>query len=252
MDSNLLSNKVAVISGASRGIGRDIALRFAKEGASLVLICLKNETRLNEVSKEARAIGAKTLNLIGDVSDIEFCKTVLEKTTTEFGGADILVNCAGIITRTPFEELSVEDWHRVINVNLHGTFHLSRMFLPGMRTQNYGKVINVTSQMAFLPHPGASPSYEVSKAGITALTRHLSLQYAKYKVCINAIAPGSIDTDLPKTMSQEARSKLENSIPMRRLGGTGEVGDCALFLASSMSDYVTGTTLHVNGGSLML
>ena len=126
------------------------------------------------------------------------------------------------------------------------------MFLPTMRMQMYGKVINVTSQMAFLPHPGASPSYEVSKAAISALTRHLSLQYAKYNVCINSIAPGSIDTDLPKSMSQEARSKLEHAIPMRRLGDTEEVGDCALFLASSMSDYITGTTLHINGGSLML
>jgi len=252
MNTNLLSNKIAVISGASRGIGRNIALRFAKEGACLVLICLKNEIYLNEVRREAEAMGAKTLCVIGDVSDSEFCELILKKTISKFGRVDILVNCAGIITRAPFEDLSLDDWHRVINVNLHGTFHLSRMFLPIMRTQNYGKVINVTSQMAFLPHPSASPSYEVSKAAITALTRHLSLQYAKYKVCINAIAPGSIDTDLPKSMSQEARAKLENAIPMRRLGSTEEVGDCALFLASSMSDYVTGTTLHVNGGALML
>ena len=252
MGSNLLSHKIAVISGASRGIGRGIALRFAEEGASLVLICLKNEHRLKEVSKEAQSLGVRTLSIIGDVSDLSFCESVLERTISEFGRADVLVNCAGIITRTPFEDLSLVDWHRVIDVNLHGTFHLCRMFLPTMRMQMYGKVINVTSQMAFLPHPGASPSYEVSKAAISALTRHLSLQYAKYNVCINSIAPGSIDTDLPKSMSQEARSKLEHAIPMRRLGDTEEVGDCALFLASSMSDYITGTTLHINGGSLML
>lgn len=252
MNINLLSNKIAVISGASRGIGRDIALRFAKEGASLVLICLKNEDRLDEVRQEVEAMGAKTLSIIGDVSDVKFCELVLEQTVAEFGGADILVNCAGIITRAPFEDLNLDDWHRVIDVNLHGTFYLCRMFLPHMRSKMHGKVINVTSQMAFLPHPGASPSYEVSKAAITALTRHLSFQYAKYNVCINAIAPGSINTDLPKSMTPEARAKLENAIPMRRLGSTEEVGDCALFLASSMSDYVTGTTLHVNGGSLML
>jgi 3-oxoacyl-[acyl-carrier protein] reductase len=252
MNTKLLKNKIAVISGASRGIGKGIALRFAKEGASLVLICFKNEALLNQVSKEAREIGAKTLIIIGDISNVTFCESVLEKTMSEFGSVDILVNCAGIITRTPFEEMSLVDWNRVIDVNLHGTFNLCRMFLPSMRIQKHGKVINVTSQMAFLPHPGASPSYEVSKAAITALTRHLSLQYAKYNVCINAIAPGSIDTDLPKSMPQEARSKIENSIPMLRLGDTEEVGDCALFLASSMSGYITGTTLHINGGSLML
>jgi len=252
MISNLLTNKIAVISGASRGIGKGIALRFAKEGASLVLICLKNKESLNEVSKEAMAMGAKTLNIIGDVSDVSFCESVLEKTISEFDRVDILVNCAGIITRAPFEDMSLVDWHKVINVNLHGTFNLCRMFLPIMRKQNNGKVINVTSQMAFLPHPGASPSYEVSKAAITALTRHLSFQYAKYNVCINAIAPGSIDTDLPKSMSEEARAKLKSAIPMKRLVETEEVGDSALFLASSMSGYVTGTTLHINGGSLML
>lgn len=252
MNINLLSNKIAVISGASRGIGRDIALRFAKEGASLVLICLKNEDRLDEVRQEVEAMGAKTLSIIGDVSDVKFCELVLKQTVAEFGGVDILVNCAGIITRAPFEDLNLDDWHRVIDVNLHGTFYLCRMFLPHMRSKMRGKVINVTSQMAFLPHPGASPSYEVSKAAITALTRHLSFQYAKYNVYINAIAPGSIDTDLPKSMTPEARAKLENAIPMKRLGSTEEVGDCALFLASSLSDYVTGTTLHVNGGSLML
>ena len=105
--------------------------------------------------------------------------------------------------------------------------------------------------MAHIPHPSASPSYEVSKAGLTALTRHLAYHYAPYNICINAIAPGSIDTDMPKSMSQEARRRLKNGVPMKRLGDPAEVGECAVFLASAMSNYVTGTTLHVNGGSLM-
>ena len=106
--------------------------------------------------------------------------------------------------------------------------------------------------MAHTPHPSASPSYEVSKSGLTALTRHIALKYAKYNVCVNNIAPGSIDTDLPKSMSNEARQRLKNAVPMLRLGDTEEVADCALFLASNMSSYITGSTIHVNGGSLML
>ena len=121
-----------------------------------------------------------------------------------------------------------------------------------MRRKKYGKIINLTSQMAYTPHPSASPSYEVSKSGMTALTRHLALKYAKYNICVNNIAPGSIDTDLPKSMSNEARQRLKDAIPMQRLGDVEEVADCALFLASKMSSYITGNTIHVNGGSLIL
>ena len=252
MKDKMLKNKISVITGASRGIGRDIALCYAREGASLMLICIEDEERLEEVKREAEKIGAKSVSMIGDISKIEFCETVHEETIRQFGSADILVNCAGTITRSLFEEITLEEWHRVIDVNLHGAFYMCRMFLPGMRQQEYGKVINVTSQMAHIPHPSASPSYEVSKAGLAALTRHLALQYARFNVCVNAIAPGSINTDLPKSMTPEARQRLKNGVPMRRLGEPKEVGECALFLASKMSNYITGTTLHVNGGSLML
>ena len=252
MHTKLLADKIAVISGASRGIGREIALCFAREGASLVLICLENESRLAEVHRQIEEIGSTAVSIAGDVSDIEFCESVFAETMRKYGRADILVNSAGTITRAPVEDMTLDEWHRVINVNLHGSFYLCRMFLPVMRKQQSGKVINLTSQMAHTTHPSASPSYEVSKAALTALTRHLAFQYAKYNVCVNAIAPGSIDTDMPKSMSHEARERLKNGVPMTRLGEPQEVGECALFLASEMSDYVTGTTLHVNGGSLMM
>jgi 3-oxoacyl-[acyl-carrier protein] reductase len=252
MEENLLNNKISVITGASRGIGRDIALCYAREGASLMLICLEDEDRMNEVHSEIEKLGAKSVSMIGDVSEIEFCEDVFRETKRKFGNADILVNCAGTITRSLVEEMTLEEWHRVIDVNLHGAFYMCRMFLPGMREKNYGKVINITSQMAHIPHPSASPSYEVSKAGLTALTKHLALQYAKYNVCVNAVAPGSIDTDMPKSMSKEGRQRLKNAVPLKRLGKTEELAEAALFLASNMSNYITGTTLHVNGGSLML
>lgn len=252
MRNRLLADRIAVVTGASRGIGRAIALCLASEGASLVVICLKNNEQLAEVHRQVEQMGSKCVSMVGDVSDIRFCESVRDEAMRKYGRVDVLVNCAGIIARTAMEEMTNDEWHRVINVNLHGSFHMCRMFLPGMRQQRYGKVITLTSQMAHMPHPSASPSYEVSKAALTALTRHLANQYARYNVCVNAIAPGSIDTDMPKSMSEEARERLKSAVPMKRLGEPHEVGMCAVFLASEMSDYLTGTTLHVNGGSLMV
>lgn len=246
----LLQDKIAIVTGGSQGMGKAIALKYASNGAGLVLVAL-DDNRLGPASAEIRATGAKVLVIPGDVAKPELSDCIVRATLAEFHRIDILVNCAGIITRTPVETLSLEDWFRVIDVNLHGSFHLSRAVLPAMCAQKQGKIMNITSQMARLPHPGASPSYEVSKAGLTALTRHLAYRYAKDGICVNAIAPGSIDTDLPKSMSEEFREKLKRSIPMGRLGEPNEVADLALFLASSMSNYITGSTLDINGGSLM-
>jgi 3-oxoacyl-[acyl-carrier protein] reductase len=248
----LLKNKIAIITGASRGIGKSIALAFARNGASLVITCLQNEKALDAVQKEAESLGAKVLSLVGDVASNGFCDEVVSQTIKTFGTVDILVNCAGTITRSVTEKTSNEEWHRVIDVNLHSALYLSRNVLPIMRENECGKIINLTSQMAHTPHPSASPSYEVSKSGMTALTRHLALEYAKFNICVNNIAPGSIDTDLPKSMSKEQRQKLKDAVPMRRLGNVEEVAECALFLASDMSSYITGSTIHVNGGSLII
>ena len=252
MKEKILYNKVAVITGASRGIGRDIALSLAREGASLILVCLENLEKLNDVCEEIKQLASKSVAFIGDVSKPEFCESIFNEAMNQFGHVDILVNCAGTISRVKMEEMALEEWHRIIDVNLHGAFYMCRMFLPGMCEQRNGKIINITSQMAHIPHPSASPSYEVSKAALAALTRHLAFHYAKYNVCVNSIAPGSIDTDMPKSMSKEARKRLKNAVPMQRLGEPREVGECALFLASEKSNYITGATIHVNGGSLII
>ena len=247
----MLKKKVAIITGGSRGIGRAIAHKFAQNGALLVLVADESVAALEQAAAEVRKMGAEVRTVLGDIAKPELSKEILRCTLKEFGTVDILVNCAGIITRTPVASLTLEEWHRVIDVNLHGTFYMSQAVLSVLSAQKRGKIINITSQMARRPHPSASPSYEVSKAGIAALTRHLAYHYAKYNICVNAIAPGSIDTDLPKSMSPEARQKLKEAIPLLRLGEPDEVADCALFLASSMSDYITGATMDINGGSLM-
>lgn len=248
----MLENKIAIITGASRGIGKSIALTFANNGASLVITCLQDKESLDSVKIEAESLGVKVLSLVGDIASSDFCNDIVFQTIKTFGSVDILVNCAGTITRSITEEMTSREWNRVIDVNLNSAMYLSKAVLPIMRKKNYGKIVNLTSQMAHTPHPSASPSYEVSKSGVTALTRHLALEYAKFNICVNNIAPGSIDTDLPKSMSSDQRRKLKNAVPMQRLGDVDEVADCALFLASDMSSYVTGSTIHINGGSLIL
>lgn len=247
----MLKGKAAVITGGSRGIGRAIAHVFASQGASVVLVADEDRAGLDQVAAEVTTIGAKVLVLPGDVADPEVSKKTAQIAKDAFGSVDILVNGAGIITRIPVESLLLKDWNRVLDVNLHGTFHMCRAVLPFMRAQGHGKVINISSQMARLPHPNASPSYEVSKAGQIALTRHLAYHYARHNICVNAIAPGSIDTRMADTLDPAARQKLRQGIPLGRLGRPEEVADCALFLASSLSDYITGATIDINGGSWM-
>lgn len=246
----MLKNKVAIITGGSRGIGNAIARKFAENGASLLLVAL-HKGRLLQAQKEISKIGVHVEIIYGDIAEPSLSQFIVKKTLKLFGTIDILVNCAGIITRTPFANLSPKEWHRVIHVNLDGIFYLSQAVLPVLCEKKYGRIINMSSQMARLPHPNASPSYEVSKAGITALTRHLAHHYAKYNICVNAIAPGTIDTDLLKSMPPEAIKRFKKAIPFQRLGQPREVADLALFLASDQSSYVTGATFNISGGSLM-
>ena len=245
-----LDQRVAIITGASRGIGRAIASVFAREGATLALGAL-HEDRLQLACDEFRSSGARVMAFPGDVAEEGFPQRLVEQVLATHGRIDILVNCAGILTRTPTEQLTMAEWRRVIDVNLHGGFAFSQAVLPTMRRQGSGKILIMTSQMAWMPHPNASPSYEVSKAGLTALTRHLALHYAKHGIQVNAIAPGSIDTEMAATMTQEVRAKMKEAIPLKRLGLPAEVGELALFLASEDSNYITGTTMHINGGSCM-
>ncbi len=246
----MLGNRVAVITGGSRGLGKAIAEKFAQNGASLFLVAL-HEEKLTQTQKEIQNTGAKVDILFADIADPATSETIVKNTLNRFGTIDILVNCAGVITRTLTEELPLADWQRVIDVNLNGTFYLSQAVLPVLRGKKSGKIINISSQMARIPHPSASPSYEVTKAGMEALTRHFAYHYAKYNICVNSIAPGSIDTDLPKSMSADARQKLKDMVPLNRLGEPEEVGEAALFLASDKSNYITGARMTISGGSLM-
>ena len=246
----LLANKIAIITGASRGIGRAIALTFARNGASLVINGTKREL-LQDLAGEIRHLGRECLVQAGDVSDPDTAQKLAEDAIRAFGRIDILVNNAGVMMRSSTLETEVEDWQRILNVNLSGTFYCCKAVLPYMIKQKYGKIVNISSTRGKAPHPNASPAYGASKAGIIYLTRHLALEMAKYNICVNAVCPGPIETEMVSTWDDEYRAQVISKIPLGRLGTPEEVANVVLFLASDMSSFITGEAINVNGGSYM-
>lgn len=246
----LLEDKIAIITGATRGIGREIALTLAENGANLV-INGNNEDLLNLVKEEVQNIGRKCLVYIGDISKPTTTKELCEMAIKEFGKIDILVNNAGINTRTPTLELSIEEWQRVIDINLNGTFYACKCVLPYMIENGYGKIINISSTASKTAHANASPSYGASKAGVNYITQHLALEMSKYNIYVNAVCPGPIETEMTKQWSEEYRIQKLSKIPLGRIGKPKNVADTVLFLASNMSDFITGESINVNGGTYM-
>lgn len=246
----LLSGKVAIVSGATRGIGKSIACTLAKEGASLI-INGTNKNLINEVKQEIKDNGGKCISVIGDISDPMTSKEITKAALENYGTIDILVNNAGVISRTSLEEMSMEEWDRTLDINLKGMLYLCLEVLPHMKEKKEGKIVNIASSAAKKAHPNASPSYGVSKAGMVYLTRHLALEMSKYGIHVNAICPGPIESDMSDQWTDEYREKVVAKIPLGRIGHPDEVAQVALFLASSMSDFICGEAININGGSFM-
>lgn len=246
----LLGGQTAIITGASRGIGRAIALAFAEQGASLVI----NGTRqdlLCEVAEEVEKRGQRCLVVAGDISDPAISRSLVLAAVENFKRVEILVNNAGIIKRAPTEQMPLEDWHRVLDINLSGTLYGCLAVLPYMKAQRYGKIVNMSSSAGKTPHRNASPSYGASKAGILSLTRHLALEMAPYGIYVNAVCPGPIETDLSREWTEDYRKQLLSRIPLGRIGSPEEVAQAVLFLSSRMSDFITGESININGGMFM-
>ncbi|ASR49280.1 3-oxoacyl-ACP reductase [Paenibacillus kribbensis] len=246
----LLEGRIAVVTGASRGIGRSIALTLAEQGASLVINGTREDLLL-DLAAEVNALGQTCVICTGDVSDQETAHKVAHTAIEHFGCIDILVNNAGINMRTSTLEMDTKDWQKVLDVNLNGTLYLCMAVLPHMIEKNYGKIVNVTSTTAKTPHRNAAPSYGASKAGVNYLTQHLALEMAKHNIYVNAVCPGPIDTDMSKQWTQEYRQQAIARIPLGKLGTPENVADTVLFLASKMSDFITGESINMNGGTYM-
>jgi 3-oxoacyl-[acyl-carrier protein] reductase len=246
----LLQGKIAIVTGASRGIGSTIALTLAQHGASLVLNG-NSEDLLNQLAVEIEARGQKCAIQPGDVANPETATGIAQTAISSFGRIDVLVNNAGINMRSSSLEMKLEDWQRVMDVNLNGTLHFCMAVLPQMIKQQSGKIVNISSTVAKTPHKNAAPSYGASKAGVNYLTQHLALEMAKHGICVNAICPGPIETDMSGQWSEEYRQQVLLKIPLGRLGTPENVADGVLFLASKMSDFITGETININGGTYM-
>lgn len=247
---NLLANQVAVITGASRGIGREIALRYAGEGAHVV-INGNNIKHLTEVQTRITGMGRICKIVDGDIAEPKTSEQLVDCALTKFGRVDILVNNAGINDRQRTLEMTLDDWQKVMDVNLNGTFYACKAVLSVMKNQNSGCIVNITSANGKTPHPNAAPSYGASKAAVTYLTRHFALEFGVYNIRVNALQCGPIESDMTRQWDPDYRSAMLENIPLKRLGLPQDAANGALFLASPMSAFITGTSLNMSGGKLM-
>lgn len=250
MNSDSFKDKIVLITGGGQGIGKGMALAFAKAGASLAIIG-RDPAALEETQKEIRSFGAECHYFQGDISDEKACREIVGKVVNIYGRIDVLINNAGIMKRTGTLETSNDDWRSVIDVNLNGVFYLSKLVLAGMRERQAGNIINITSANGVTPHPNASPSYGASKAAVTYLTRHFAMEFAGDGIRVNAIQCGPIESKMTDQWSDDYHQKSLEKIPLARLGTAQDVASAALFLASEEAAFITGTSLNLSGGKLM-
>lgn len=245
-----LKGKVAIITGGARGIGKAIALKFAYEGASIVLVDVL-EDELYGSTREIKDIGSEVLVIKADVSIISELEKIVSNAIKLFNKIDILVNNAGIFSHSSLEELTEERWHRVIDVNLKSALFLSKYVAIYMKKQGGGKIINIASTAGITGGYYAGIDYSISKAGIITLTKALARRLAKYNIKVNAIAPGIIDSPMTRSWPKEVIEDLVKKIPLGRLGKPEDVANVAAFLASDEADYITGQVIIVDGGLLL-
>ena len=245
-----LKNKVAIVTGSRRGIGKAIALALAKAGANIVVSDI-NLDDCNKLVEEIKAINGNALAVKTDVSNPEDVSQMINLTTEKFGKVNILINNAGIYMQKSFTDVTEQDFDRTLDINLKGVFLCSKAVVPEMIKQGKGKIINIASiagQVGF----ANSSAYCASKGAIINITRELALELAQYKINVNAIGPGVIETDMTKDLLEDKATKetLLANIPLSRIGKPEDIANAALFLASDNSDYITGITLFVDGGWL--
>ena len=246
-----LEGRIAVITGAASGIGRGIAIAFAREGADIVVADKVNEAQAAEVIAAITAQGRGALFIRTDVSDEASVREMAAQALAHFGRVDILVNNAGIFTESLLEEMTINDWDRVVNTNLRGTFLCTRFLIKQMLDRGDGRIINIASQLGQIGG-GSVAHYSASKAGIIGLTKALAREVSSRGVLVNAIAPGPIETPLLASETEQWRSAKLAELPIGRFGTVDEVTPTAVLLASSDGSYYVGQTLGPNGGDVML
>ena len=242
-------DKVVVVTGAGRGIGREIAKAFAAEGAKLAINSMHEET-INPVAEEIRALGAEVLPLVLDVSKEEDVERYVKAVFDKFGRCDILVNNAGLNRDNFFLRMNSEEWDAVVAVNLRGTFLCTRHFSRKMLRQKYGRIINMASVAGEAGNMGQA-NYAAAKAGIIALTKSAAKELARHGITVNVVSPGLIMTDMVAGMEQAVLDDLKKNIPVGRIGDPADVAAATLFLASDGASYINGQVIRVDGGLYM-
>jgi 3-oxoacyl-[acyl-carrier protein] reductase len=245
----MLKDRVAVVTGASRGIGKSIALLMAKNGAKIVASA-RNQELLDALVAEIKSFGGEAIAVAGDVSKTEAANNLIATAVESYGQVDILVNNAGITKDGLILRMKDEDWDSVLDINLKGAFICTRAAAKMMTKKRYGRIINISSVVGEMGNAGQA-NYCASKAGLIGLTKSNARELSKRNVTVNAVTPGYIATDMTDEISDKAKDELSAQIPLGRLGESEDVAEAVLFLASDRSKYITGQVLGVNGGMYM-
>lgn len=246
----MLRGKCAIVTGATRGIGKEIAKKYASQGANVVINYRSSDVEAKQLEAELKDLGVEILAVKADISNFDEAQRLVAEAKERFGNIDILVNNAGITKDGLIMRMKEEDFDRVIEVNLKGVFNCIRAVSPIMIKQRTGKIINMSSVVGIVGNAGQA-NYCAAKAGVIGMTKSLAKELASRGINVNAIAPGFIKTDMTSALSDKVKETIENNIPLKRIGEAEDIAEVALFLASRSSDYITGQVINVDGGMVM-
>ena len=242
--------KVALITGGTRGIGKAIAIKFAKNGYNLVLNYVSDRTNLEELENEFKEYNIEVLFIKTDVSNFEDCENMAKQAIARFEKIDVLVNNAGITKDSLLLRMTPEYFEKVININLKGTFNVTKSIVPYMMKKRTGKIVNISSVVGVSGNAGQC-NYAASKAGIIGFTKSIAKELASRNILANCVAPGFIDTDMTSVLSDSVKENINAQIPLKRMGSSEEIANSVYFLAGEENTYITGQVINVDGGMLM-
>jgi 3-oxoacyl-[acyl-carrier protein] reductase len=248
-----LAGRTALITGSGQNIGKAIALAFARQGANVVVNGHRNQDAIDAVAAEARELGVGALAVLADVADPAAVQSMVDQATATFGGVDISVSNASVRLHTPFLDISLEEWHRIIASNLNASFYLARAVIPGMKQRGWGRIIHISGRDGFMPIPNRVHNI-TCKTGVYGMAKALAIEFGQYGITANTVSPGLIDTTRDWTQYPQFRNgygERLKEIPVRRAGHVDEIAAACTYLASDSAGFVTGQVIHVNGGDVM-
>jgi NAD(P)-dependent dehydrogenase (short-subunit alcohol dehydrogenase family) len=251
--SKPFAGRTALITGSGQNIGRAIALAFARLGANVVVNGHRNQAAIDAVAVEVRTLGANALAVLADVADPAAVQLMVDQATAAFGKVDICVSNASVRLHTPFLDISLEEWQRIINSNLNASFYLARSVIPGMKQHGWGRIIHISGRDGFMPIPNRVHNI-TCKAGVYAMAKALAIEFGQFGITANTVSPGLIDTTRDWSQYPQFRDgygERMKEIPVRRVGHVDEIAAACTYLASDAAGFVTGQVLHVNGGDVM-